>query len=224
MGFMHFALLLLCNVSQRKHLFRWLRSLRKNYFLKMGQPWLVFDAIDYLSSMPLKDKRVFEYGSGGSTLFWLNNGAECVSVEHNPDWYILMRPLLTGRVGVDYRLQQPEPVNDPGVRDCADPNLYLSDDASFHGYHFKKYASQIDVFPDNSFDIVLIDGRARPSCIMHSVMKVKVGGVMILDNSDRKYYFDKVLPLLRNFDRVTFKGVTPGDFVFAETTVFMRSI
>lgn len=224
MSFMRFTLCLLRNSNQRKHVFRWLRSLRKDYLLKKKQPWLVFDAIDFLNSLSLKGNRVFEYGSGGSTLCWLNHGAECVSIEHNPDWYNLMKPRLEGMVGIDQRLVLPEPAEDKDARDIADPGLYLSEDVLFRGYNFRNYVCQIDPFPDNYFDIVLIDGRARPSCIMHSVTKVKVGGMLILDNSDRDYYLERVSALLCNYDRKTFRGATPGVSWFTETSVFTREM
>jgi hypothetical protein len=220
--FMRFTLYLLRNTTQRKHVFRWLRSFREDYLLKEKQPWLVFDAIDFLNSLPLKGNRVFEYGSGGSTLFWLNHGAECVSIEHNPDWYKLMHPRFEGIDRIDYRLVLPEPSEDKEARDIADPNLYLSEDVLSRGYNFRNYACQIDSFLDNFFDIVLVDGRARPACIMHSVTKVKVGGTLILDNSDREYYLRMTTNLLQDFERTTFHGMTPGVTCFTETSVFIR--
>ena len=222
MRFMRFTLCLLRNSTQRKHVFRWLRSLRKDYLINKKQPWLVFDAIDFLNSLPLKVNRVFEYGSGGSTLFWLNQGAECVSIEHNPDWYKLMHPRFEGMDRIDYRLVLPEPAENKEARDIADPNLYLSEDVLSQGYNFRNYVCQIDPFPDNYFDIVSVDGRARPSCIIHACKKVKVGGLLILDNSDREYYLRMTAILLQDFDQRIFRGVTPGVTLFTETSVFTR--
>ena len=222
MSFMSFTLCLLRNSTQRKHIFRWLKSLRKDYLLKQKQPWVVFDAIDFLNSLPLKDKRVFEYGSGGSTLFWLNHGAECVSIEHNQDWYKLMLHHLKGMDRIDYRLVQMEPAEDKEARDISDPNLYLSEDALALGYNFRNYVCQIDPFPDNFFDIVLIDGRARPSCIMHSVTKVKVGGMLILDNSERTYYFAETKNYLEYFEKKEFFGVGPIGKYMWKTDSYLR--
>ena len=222
-GFMRFTLCLLRNPNQRNHVFRWLESLKKEYFLIEKQPWLVFDAIDFLLHLPLKGKRVFEYGSGGSTLFWLNHSAECVSIEHNPEWYKLMHHRLKDMDGIDYRLVQPEATEDRKISDTADPNLALSEDETFRGFNFINYVRQIETFPNDFFDIVLIDGRARPACIMHSVTKVKVGGLLILDNSDRGYYLSKTRCYLNNFSEKEFIGAIPANSFWSTTTIFTKN-
>lgn len=50
-------------------------------------PWYTYPAIDFLRQLDLKQKRIFEFGSGFSTLFWASKGAEVISVEHDPVWY-----------------------------------------------------------------------------------------------------------------------------------------
>jgi len=223
MGFIRFTLSLLRNSSQRKHFFRWLKSFRRDYLLKNKQPWLTFDTIDYLNSLSLKGSRIFEYGSGGSTLFWLNHGAECVSVEHNPDWHKLMCPRLEGMDSIDYRVVLPEPSENIQCLDISDPNMYISSNVLYWGYNFRNYVCQIDASPDEYFDIVLIDGRARPSCIVHSVKKVKVGGMIILDNSDRDYYLSKTRNYLDNFEEKEFRGAIPTKAIWSATTIFTRT-
>ena len=215
----YFILHLLRSHTQRKHIFRWIKSLQPDYLLDHPSPWLTFDAIDILNSLTLKGKKVFEYGSGGSTLFWLNHGAECVSIEHNPDWYNVMQPRLKGMAGIDYRLVLPEPAEDKEALDIADPSLYLSE---LRGYSFRNYACQIDSFPDNFFDIVLIDGRARPACIMHSVSKIKQGGCLVLDDAARSYYTSQAGAYLQQFDRLEFVGVRPTQTEIGRTDIYTR--
>ncbi|UXE63192.1 MAG: hypothetical protein KA717_11320 [Woronichinia naegeliana WA131] len=82
--------------AQCRYLWRWFKSLPDNYLIENQLPWLVFAAIDFLEDLDLKGKKVFEYGSGGSTLFWLRKGANCVSLEHDRSWYEKMKPLLEG--------------------------------------------------------------------------------------------------------------------------------
>lgn len=50
-------------------------------------PWLTYPAIEYLRQLDFSDKRVFEYGSGASTLFWSGVARQIDSVEHVPDFY-----------------------------------------------------------------------------------------------------------------------------------------
>ena len=142
---------------------------------------------------------------------------------HNdPAWFELVRARLKTSDAVDYRLAEPDK-SSPGLSsDIADPRSYLSDDAAFRGYSFKNYASQIDAFPDDYFDVVLIDGRARPACIMHSVPKIKTGGLLIVDNSDRKYYFEHTKTILEKFRVIVFRGVTPTVAFMSSTTVFIK--
>src|SRR6185436_12170312 len=69
-----------------------------------------------------------------------------------------------------------------------DPCAYASTDERFAGMSFKDYATAIEQYEDNYFDLVLIDGRARPACFMHAVAKVKFGGYIVLDNAERAQY------------------------------------
>lgn len=221
MDFVQSTLCLLRNSNQRKHVFRWLRSWRKDYLLKKKQPWLVFDAIDFLNSLPLEGNRVFEYGSGGSTLYWLSHNMRCVSVEHDAVWHALVKIHLDAASEIDYRLVPPEKSGSEVSFDAADPMLCLSDDTMFQGYTFRNYVSQIDAFPNDYFDVVSIDGRARPACIKHSVPKIKVNGLLILDNADRAYYTAKTLVYLRNFGCYSFYGVGKGYQMWG-TNVYVR--
>ena len=209
--------------SQRKHICRWLASQQPNYLLRQRQPWIVFDAIDFLQSFDLRGKHIFEYGSGGSTLFWLQHHAMCVSIEHNLEWFALVRGYWTSTRPIDYRLIPPEPADPRAAQgDPADPDRYLSDDVHYRGFTFRRYVSQIDTFPDANFDVILIDGRARPACIKHSISKVRIGGIILVDDSDRDYYFSKTRIYLENFSRQDFCGVVPLSPQWSQTTAFLR--
>jgi hypothetical protein len=214
---------LLQSKTQRRHVFRWIYSLKKNYLFDTPSPWLVFDAISYIKPHLFRGMKVFEYGSGGSTLFWLYYGADVVSVEHDPQWYNLVKNKLQSSNSVDYRLIVPEIAtqNDPDF-DPSDPEKYFSADDSYRHYQFHNYVTQIDAFPDEHFDLILIDGRARPSCLKHSVKKVKVGGQIILDNSDRDYYLINNEKYLKNFSKIEFCGAIPENNIFSKTSIYTR--
>lgn len=212
------------SASQRRYLPRWLRSLHPDYLLRTHTPWLVFPAIDMLEGLDLHGKRVFEYGSGGSTLFWLRKGCQVVAVEHDPAWFARVQSLLPPAAPIDYRLVEPELGAVPAVLpDPANPDHYVSASDYRGGRVYRRYAMQIDQFAEQSFDIVLIDGRARPACLKHSVSRVKLGGYLILDNSDRPYYTAQIWPLLRDFACVRLAGPIPGMPVFSETSVYQRT-
>ena len=221
MGIINFGVTLIRHSTQRKHFFRWIASFRKDYLFKTKQPWLTFDAIDFLNSLPLENKRVFEFGSGSSTLFWLEHRCKLVSVEHDHIWYnrLCNRYLCDKRC--DYRFVPPEYIG-YHLFDISNPNSYASLDELYPCHSFWEYCNQIQSFPDNYFDYILIDGRARPSCIKHSCQKVKIGGFLILDNSDREYYLKISSKFLHGYDRITFWGIVPEARWFCETSFFRR--
>ena len=55
-------------------------------------------------------------------------------------------------------------------------------------HDYTEYVQFIDHFSDEGFDMVLVDGRARQACLIHGWPKVKIGGYLVLDNSNRKAY------------------------------------
>lgn len=216
-----FALDSLPDPHLRRHLFWWLRSKQPNYLLNAPCPWLTFGAILALQERVRPGMSVFEFGSGGSTLFWLARGAaEVVSVEHDPAWHEVVAARLAGNVQTDLRLVLPESGAAGG--DVADPTRFLSDDEAFRGFSFECYVRQIDPFPDGHFDILLVDGRARPACIAHGAAKVKPGGLLILDNAERSYYTAQTRRFLREFDEELFPGMVPQVPVLSSTAIYTR--
>jgi hypothetical protein len=184
-------------------------------------PWLVFDAVDYIKPFLFEGMDVFEYGSGASTLYWRNHGANVVSVEHDVDWYLKVRRYVRKDTRIRYYLI--EPTYD-GVTDIdpEEPFQYGSSGKQYEGYEFFDYASFIEKYADEYFDLVVVDGRARPSCIAHSASKVKVGGYLILDNADRDYYLTKTKEFLSDFAKTEFYGHGPLSNVLWQTNIYRR--
>ena len=50
-------------------------------------PWITFPAIEAIRKVLQPQFHVFEYGSGGSTLFWSSHVQKVISVEHEEEWY-----------------------------------------------------------------------------------------------------------------------------------------
>ncbi|MFD1142280.1 hypothetical protein ACFQ4C_14230 [Larkinella insperata] len=65
-------------------------------------PWYTYPAIEFINQLDLSDKRVFEYGSGNSTLFWASRCRKVVAIEDDKKWYDTIRTRLPQNV--DYRL------------------------------------------------------------------------------------------------------------------------
>lgn len=186
----------------------WRRALAGGSPLDDAQPWITFAAARFLRRIVSHGTRVFEWGSGGSTLFLANLGAKSTSIEHDPAWYARVAPRLAARLDrPELRLIQPAPVDCPHAAD--DPAQYGSSDPRFSGMSFEAYVHAIDRFADESFDLVLIDGRARPACIRRAIPKVRRGGWLVLDNADREHYARGIRLLDTGFTRRDFAGPIP---------------
>lgn len=189
------------------------------------QPWLSYAAIDHLNRFVRSDMKVFEYGGGGSTLYFTNRTASVVTVEHNPEWFVLLGKEMKSRGKNNWQghLIPGEPGRPKGAA-ISDPNAYVSDDADNADKNFRAYASSIDQFADEYFDIVLVDGRSRPSCTKHGIPKLKKGGWLIIDNSDRDYYLEAFRKkLAADFETVLHcKGPTPYCTWFTQTSIWKK--
>lgn len=174
-------------------------------------PWMAFSAIDFLKKIIHPDMQVFEYGSGGSTLFWAASVRQVVSVEHDKEWFDRMQQVLNSRQQkhVTYLLREAQ--NDPDFqkKDYRNPDDYISSDNNYKGKNFESYVKTLDQYPDAGFDIIVIDGRARPSCIEHSLGKLKKGGYLIVDNAERGYYLTPFRFDSKEWQVRTFGGPVP---------------
>jgi hypothetical protein len=205
--------------------FPWRRSLRGNSDALADEiPWLTFPAIRFLDHIINREVRVYEYGSGGSTLYFSRKAREVFSVEHDPAWYGRVGALLErrGRDNVAIRLVKPEYEESAAGRDSSDPNAYVSGSGEFQGYSFKTYASDIDSYTDGFFDVILIDGRARPSCFRHSLPKVKPNGYIVWDNTDREHYSRTIRSVSDEFSFLDFPGPSPYVNFFTRTSAWQR--
>ena len=159
-----------------------------------NHPYYVPGAIKFLSNV-LKDKRakVFEWGSGISTVWYAKNAEWLIAVEHNEEWYHRVTSWLQiNRLkNVELKYVPPE------------------------GSSFQNYSKAILKYEDEFFDVVAVDGRNRVDCIRHAVNKVKIGGYLILDDSHRTRY-QPACRLLTNYERKKY------DFGLLQTTIFQR--
>lgn len=50
-------------------------------------PLFTYPCIEYIAQFDLRDKRVFEWGAGASTLYWMSRARSVVSIESDPTWF-----------------------------------------------------------------------------------------------------------------------------------------
>jgi hypothetical protein len=216
-------------LSVLRHYPKWvIKGQSKRSPLEDARPWINFDAQSYLDSIINDKMQVFEYGMGGSTLYFAKRVKMIGSVEHDPEWFRKVEQKITEQGISAFRGQcKPPKLLDMPIAhpNYANPTKYLSKCGRYKDYSFKDYACSIDAYPNDHFDLVFVDGRARPSCIWHAVPKVRLGGFLVLDNSDRCYYTEQLGDRLQNFEKV-FERFGPGPYssLFTGTTFFKKSI
>jgi hypothetical protein len=128
-------------------------------FRKPTAPWLTIEAIQTLEKILTKEMVGFEWGSGRSTMWLADRLKLLVSVEHNSEWYAIVR-------------------GDLASRKCSNVDLRLRSSDS--------YADEIKAF-EGKFDFILIDGETRSKCIAAAANKVSAGGYIFIDNADAGY-------------------------------------
>lgn len=174
-------------VPDRAHRTRhWLRSLTAIHdvdaLIALGVPWWTYGAIDEVESFLLTrvQPRVFEYGSGASTVWLAQRAAHVTSVEHDSAWCEVLRTRLIGYDNVAVRLVPPDPQPDP-------TSVFLSEKPGYRGRTFRSYVEFIRD-SDDVFDLIVIDGRARPACLHEATSHLAAGGMIVFDNAKRSRY------------------------------------
>lgn len=170
--------------------------------IERKEPWLTEKANQILEQIlndyPCK-VNVLEFGSGASTIYFAKHPKikKLVSIEHEPDWFIRVHKELNGQGNVDMYLL-PQPYN-----------------------------NVCEEFKDETFDIILVDGRDRVKCIESCLPKLKYGGVLILDNSERENY-QYAIDLMSEFPRTVTTQEEPDKYSFTypgwSTTLFYKDI
>lgn len=185
-------------------------------------PWIVYPAKRWLDFHLTSDMSVFEWGSGGSTIYFSKRVKQLISIEHDPTWFsrVMNRLKAENYSNYKYYLSEGKKIENLNV-DFKNPYSYYSSDPNYQQMSFENYVKSIDAFEDNYFDLIFIDGRARPSCILHAKNKLKKGGFLVLDNSERTEYIEGK-KLLKNWKCIKFFG--PGPYVsnFWETTIWIK--
>ena len=139
-----------------------------NNSIKDQIPWITFEAKKWLEKYLKPDMIVFEYGSGGSTLFFQKYVKKIISIEHGRTWYNKVLRLLKKKdiFYNSYFLIEPEKLL---KRNQKTKDNYQSAKKAYSKMIFKKYVNSIDKYPQKYFDVIFIDGRARNSCVKKSI-------------------------------------------------------
>lgn len=166
------------------------------------EPWFTFDALRWLDAHVTVNDSVFEWGSGGSTLYFARRARRVVSVEYDPTWYSRVAREVRARnlANVELLFVPPEARAAGG-----DAGAFASTGTQFEGLSFERYARVIERYPEASFDLVVVDGRARTDCLALGLPRTRPGGFVLVDNSERE-------PTAAALEALTARGVEVTHF------------
>jgi hypothetical protein len=163
----------ICKILLSDH--KYFASVKNGEYLdKEGNyvPWFTFPAIEAIKNWDLSNKRVFEFGSGYSTLFWAARAKEVISIEHHPVWHEKISKLapLNALIILAQITQKSDEYH---------PSSQTRE-------QFRRYTEAISDL--GTFDIVVVDGyarsRVRYQCAQAALPQLNASGLVILDNSD----------------------------------------
>jgi predicted O-methyltransferase YrrM len=140
--------------------------------------------------------RVFEFGSGFSTLWWAERVDWVTSVEHDEGW------------ARDMAARAPE-------------NATILQVGLDYDGEYCRTAVRCD---DGPFHVAIVDGRDRVNCAINCVPALRDDGVIVWDDTQRSKYRPGIDHLAaQGFKRLRFRGMAPRLARLRETSVFYRS-
>lgn len=175
----------------------WIESVKRGYPCGPAGsaiPWMNYPVVDLLRERLHKDLRLFEYGSGYSTVFYASLVRDVVSIEYNKSWF------------------------DHVAKTAPDNVQLVFKEKDIDG----KYCRAISEH-ERQFDVVIVDGRDRVNCAKQSLERLSASGVVILDDSYRDRYAPAFEHLhSKGFRSLSIAGLKPGGFGTDRTTIFYR--
>ena len=147
-------------------------------------PWITDPSFDFLSESISsgKIKNILEFGMGSSTIWFAKQKVNIISVEHNKKYYSLVINSINSING-DMRNMK-----------CILKSLPYED-------AFLEHRSE-----DFYFDLVLVDGRRRVTCVEASIPFIRQGGYLMLDNDERSRY-KEIHNILSEWDKQVYEQI-----------------
>jgi len=178
--FLSFLKFILTHPKSIRYLGKWMKYrffFRKKDYIKAGIPWMNLELIDWLRTYLKKDMKLFEWGAGGSTVFYAGLVDKVVSIEYDESYFGFVEKELKEKENVELILALPQKTG-----------KLKSFYPQYVGYCFDSYVQTIDAYPDRYFDVIVVDGRQRNACFRSALKKLKKDGIIVFDNFDREIY------------------------------------
>lgn len=142
--------------------------------LDVELPWFSYAAIDFLEGFLSRDMKVFEYGSGGSTIFFAKRSHSVIATEDSSEWLKKAQVRLeqSGLHNVTFQHRQFDVKNPIGFAT----------------------SSYLHSIPPQRFDVIVVDGTeeyigqtgkplVRAMCFYYAEAFIRPGGIIIVDDS-----------------------------------------
>jgi predicted O-methyltransferase YrrM len=146
-----------------------LSNLSKTRFSPLTQnvPWWSFAAIDAADRL-FPGRRIFEWGSGGSTLRYARKGCQITAIEDDQTWLDAVQAALVAA----------------GVVQQATLHHVPFDFDQPHNFASSSYCQSLS---SSQWDVVIIDGqdktfRERITCFHHADPLMKPGSIILVDD------------------------------------------
>jgi hypothetical protein len=170
-------------------------------------PWISFAAIGFLNNWLKESMEIFEWGAGGSTLFFASRTKNVLSIESDVTWYKDVRQALatSGYNNVDLRLL---PLSNEA--DVFDRSAYLR------------------AIKEKKWDLVMVDGvlgygsggdfgSYRRRCFQLAEEHILSGGIIVVDDI---WMFPELLRHAKAHAYQEFQSVGPCRIGVTSTGVF----
>jgi predicted O-methyltransferase YrrM len=181
----------------------WLRLPAARIRARIGRtperPWIVPAAVGWLGRRVKPSWTVLELGSGRSTVWLARRAAAVISFEDNRYWLERSRERLAAA----------------GIAN-----------AELRELPVERFVPELAAFGDRAFDLIVVDFLESPQAdrvdaVRAARSKLRPGGYLLLDDSDRPAYTE-AFELLAGWRARRFAGVKDEWPQAVETTIFRR--
>ena|SRR6266404_1134607 len=170
--------------------------------VELELPWFSYAAIDFLEKYLRPETRVFEFGSGGSTLFFALRCKSVRGVEDDAHWCEIVSEKIA-RLGI----------KNVDLRHV--PVAFTTEEA-FAASEYLQAVRQ------STFNVIIVDGtewtaNIRPICFHAAEQQIAPGGIIVVDDSWR-YRELRQMNRAKRFE--IFESVGPARFGVTSTDVY----
>lgn len=176
-------------------------------------PLFTYPCVEYLQQFDLRQKRVFEWGSGASTLYWMQRAKSVTSIENNRKWFDTMSGMKNENVRLIFDETDRFPFQ---IRDVAEEFDVIVIDS--YGYRYDCAAEAVGKLAPGGM-IILDNSDWHPAC----AGLLKQSGLIQVDFSGFKvtesHASTTSVFLHRDFDFPTLQSRQPAYCVGAKPIV-----